>query len=194
MRRQDGQSWCPSGTCGPAARLTCDCVRALRTVGYTPRRPRLLRLVLRCGNVCVSRQYASVAGIAPRGRRRLGFFARLMRLDAALITPDAASYAAPTDHDLRGGWRAVEPVAGPLFVVFVRPLERLARACQAMVREELESPLTDDSVQGSWRLFLRRREGATSERSGVQPLPGVAAAAPPRRWSVALQYTRLLSA
>jgi hypothetical protein len=26
---------------------------------------------------------------------------RLMRLDAALMTPDASSYAALTDHDLR---------------------------------------------------------------------------------------------
>lgn len=38
---------------------------------------------------------------------------------------------------------------------------------------ELESPLTDDDVQGLWRLFLRRREGATTERYWV---PGVAAA------------------
>ena len=134
------------------AMLFCDRVRALRALGYTPRQLRFLRLVLRCGGVCVPRQYASHAGIAPGGRRCLGFFARLvrrghavrlrcghnrahvyhvhgraleaafgddasryrramspalvvvrlMRLDAALMTPDAASYAALTDHRSAG--------------------------------------------------------------------------------------------
>lgn len=267
------------------ATLFCDRVRALRALGYTPRQLRFLRLVLRCGGVCVPRQYASHAGIAPGGRRCLGFFARLvrrghaarlpcghnrahvyhihgrtleaafgedanryrramspalvvvrlMRLDAALITPDAVAYAALTDHDLRGDWRAMEPAAGPsngtseaprkgpgrlplihpvgvdrggavvfvclvteaspdrfrralqgllahlanvqawaLFVVFTAPLARHTRSYRTMVREELESPLTDEDVQGLWRLFLRRREGA--ERRDLPPLPGVAAA------------------
>lgn len=162
---------------------------------------------------------------------------RLMRLDAALMMPDAASYAALTDLDLRAGWRAIEPAtsvadrtsdaavighrrlplihpvgidctgrsvfvcliaeaspdrfrralqgllahlasvhAWSLVVVFTAPLARLVRPYQAMVREELESPLKEEDVQGLWRLFLRRREGATTERSGVRPLPGVAAA------------------
>lgn len=268
------------------ATLFCDRVLALRALGYTPRQLRFLRLVLRCGGVCVPRQYAGHAGIAPGGRKCLAFFARLvrrghaarlrcghnrahvyhvhggaleaafgddatryrramspalvvvrlMRLDAALMTPDAASYAALTDIDLRGGWRAIEPASGPtggpsaasatgprrlplihpvgidrggatvfvclvteaspdrfrralqgllahlatvhawaLFVVFVAPLTRLVRAYQRMVHEELESPLTDADVQGLWRLFLRRREGA-QERPGLPPLPGVAAA------------------
>jgi hypothetical protein len=161
---------------------------------------------------------------------------RLMRLDAALMTPDAPAYGALTDHDLRGGWRAIEPATGPkegpsapsatgprrlpliqpvgldhegatvfvclvteassdrfrralqgllahlatvhawsLFVVFTAPLARLTRAYQTMVREELESPLTDDDVQGLWRLFLCRREGA-AERAGWSNWPGVAAA------------------
>jgi hypothetical protein len=266
------------------ATLFCDRVRALRALGYTPRQLRFLRLVLRCGGVCVPRQYARYAGIAPGGRRCLGFFARLvrrghaarlpcghnrahvyhvhgraleaafgedanryrramspalvvvrlMRLDAALMTPDAVAYAALTDHDLRGGWWTIEPATGPthgpsaatatgprrlplihpvgidragrtvfvclvteaspdrfrralqgllahlatvqawaLFVVFTTPLARLRRAYEAMVRDELESPLTDDDVQGLRRLFLRRREGA--ERRDLPPLPGVAA-------------------
>jgi hypothetical protein len=265
--------------------LFCDRVRGLRALGYTPRQLRFLRLVLRCGGVCVPRQYAKLAGIAPGGRKCLGFFARLvrrghavrlrcehnlahvyhvhgraletafgdeasryrramspglvvarlMRLDAALMTPDAASYAALTDHDLRGRWRTMEPATGPtngssdeikkgprrlplihpvgidrggatvfvclvteaspdrfrralqgllahlavhawsLFVVFTAPLARLTRAYQTMVREELESPLTDEDVQGLWRLFLCRREGA-AERPGWSAWPGVAAA------------------
>jgi hypothetical protein len=161
---------------------------------------------------------------------------RLMRLDAALMTPDAASYAALTEQDLRGGWRAIEPPAGPsdgtsaapasrprrlplihpvgidsggrtvfvcliteakpdrfrralqgllahlatvhawsLFVVFTARLARLTRAYQTMACEELESPLTDDDVQGLWRLFLRRREGVAEGRE-LPPLPGVAGA------------------
>jgi hypothetical protein len=257
-----------------AAVLLCDRVRALRALGYTPRQPRFLRLVLRCGGVCVPRQYASLAGIAPGGRKCLGFFARLvrrgqavrlrcghnrahvyhvhgraleaafgedatryrramspalvvrrlMRLDAALMTPDAASFAALTDIDLRGGWRANEPAAGhgdgttaeakngprrlplirpvgidrvgaivfvcliteaspdrfrralqgilahladihrwELLVAFSAPLARLTRAYQTMVHEELESPLTEDDVQGLWRLFMCRRGGATEQ-------------------------------
>ena len=268
------------------ATLFCDRVRALRALGYTARQLRFLRLVLRCGGVCVPRQYASHAGIAPGGRRCTGFFARLvrrghavplrcghnrahvyhvhgraledafgddasryrramspalvvqrlMRLDAALMTPDASSYAALTDHDLRGGWREIEPATGPthgtseealkgprrlplihpvgidrggatvfvcliteaspdrfrralqgllahlatvpawsLFVVFTAPLARHTRAYQTMVREEIESPLSDDDVQGLWRLFLCRREGA-AERPGWSAWPGVAAA------------------
>ena len=268
-----------------AASLFCDRVRALRALGYTPRQLRFLRLVLRCGGVCVPRQYASLAGIAPGGRRCLGFFARLvrrghaarlrcghnrahvyhvhggaleaafgddatryrramspalvvrrlMRLDAALINQDAAAYAALTDIDLRGGWRAMEPAAGPadgraavsaagprrlplihpvgidrggatvfvclvteaspdrvrralqgflahltnvhawsLFVVFTAPLARLARAHQTMVDEELESPLTEDDVQGLWRLFMCRRDGA-AEQPFWSRWPGVAA-------------------
>ena len=267
------------------ATLFCDRVRALRALGYTPRQLRFLRLALRCGGVCVPRQYATLAGIAPGGRRCLGFFARLIRrghavrlrcehnrahvyhvhgraledafgddasryrramspalvmvrlmqLDAALMTPDAASYAALTDIDLRGDWRAVEPAAGPedgssaetkkgprrlplihpigiepggatvfvsliteaspdrfrralqgllarlatvhtrsLFVVFTAPLGRLTRTYRTMVREELESPLSDEDVQGLWRLFLRRQEGAHERRDLPTP-PGVAA-------------------
>lgn len=143
--------------------LLCDRVRALRALGYTSRQLRFLRLVLRCGGVCVPRQYARHAGIAPGGRRCLGFFGRLvrrghaarlpcghnrahvshvhgraleaafgedatryrrsmspglvvvrlMRLDAALMTPDAVAYRALTDVDLRGGWRTIEPATGP---------------------------------------------------------------------------------
>ncbi len=44
-----------------------------------------------------------------------------------------------------------------------------------MVREELESPLTEDDVQGLWRLFLRRREGSPRATDLPAP-PGVAAA------------------
>ncbi len=66
--------------------------------------------------------------------------------------------------------------AWALFVVFTAPLARLRRAYEAVVRDELESPLTDEDVQGLWRLFLRRREGA--ERRNLPPLPGVAAAGP----------------
>ena len=279
-------AWAHGGVPVMPATLFCDRVRALRALGYTPRQLRFLRLVLRCGGVCVPRQYASHAGIAPGGRKCLGFFARLvrrghavrlrcghnrahvyhvhgraldaafgddasryrramspalvvlrlMRLDAALMTPDAASYAALTDIDLRGGWRAIEPATGPddgsvsgdqegapsaaahppgghrsrgrdrvrvprhgglagplpagpagparaprqrstrgrCFVVFSAPLARLTRAYQTMVREELESPLTDDDVQGLWRLFLRRRDGAASSRFWSS-WPGVAA-------------------
>ncbi len=159
-----------------------------------------------------------------------------MRLDAALMTPDAASYAALTDIDLANGGRAIEPTGGPgertsaetkksprrlplihpvrvdrsgaivfvcliteaspdrfrralqsllahlatvhvwaLFVVFTPSLGRLTRAYQMMVHDELESPLSDDDVQGLWRLFLRWREGARTE-PWWQPLPGVAAA------------------
>jgi hypothetical protein len=267
------------------ATLLCDRVRALRALGYTPRQLRFLRLVLRCGGVCVPRQYATFAGIAPGGRKCLGFFARLvrrghavplrcghnrahvyhvhgraledafgddasryrramspalvvqrlMRLDAALMIPDASSYAALTDHDLRGGWREIEPATGPihgtseeafkgprrlplihpvgidrggatmfvcliteaspdrfrralqgllthlatvrswsLFVVFTAPLARLTRTYETMVREELESPLTDEDVQGLWKLFLRRREGAHERRDLPTP-PGIAA-------------------
>jgi hypothetical protein len=268
-----------------AATLLCDRVRALRALGYTPRQLRFLRLVLRCGGVCVPRQYATFAGIAPGGRKCLGFFARLvrrghavrlrcahnrahvyhvhgrafdaafgddasryrramspalavqrlMRLDAALMTPEAASYAALTDVDLRGDRRLIEPAAGPdvgssaettkgsrrlplihpvglepsgatvfvclvsealpdrfrparqgllahlatvhswsLFVVFTAPLARLTRTYQTMVREELESPLADEDVQGWWKLFLRRREGARERRDLPTP-PGIAA-------------------
>jgi hypothetical protein len=269
-----------------AAVLFCERVRALRALRYTSRQLRFLRLVLRCGGVCVPRQYATFAGIAPGGRKCLGFFARLvrrghavglrcghhrahvyhvhgraleaafgddalryrramspvlavirlMRLDAALMTPDAASYAALTEQELRGGWRAIEPPAGPsdgtsaapasrlrrlplihpvgidsggrtvfvclvteaspnrfrralqgllahlatvhawsLFVVFTARLARLTRAYQTMACEELVSPLTDDDVQGLWRLFLRRRGGVAEGRE-LPPLPGVAAA------------------
>ncbi len=268
-----------------AATLFCDRVSALRALAYTPRQLRFLRLVLRCGGVCVPRQYASLAGIAPGGRKCLGFFARLvrrghavrlrcghnrahvyhvhgraldaafgddatryrramspalvvarlMRLDAALMTPDAASYAALTDIDLRGGWRAIEPAAGhgdgrsektktgprrlplihpvgidregatvfvclvteaspdrfrralqgllahlanvdrwELLVAFSAPLARLTRAYQTMVHEELESPLTEADVQGLWRLFMCRRDGAT-EQPFWSRWPGVAA-------------------
>lgn len=267
------------------ATLFCDRVRALRALAYTPRQLRFLRLVLRCGGVCVPRQYASLAGIAPGGRKCLGFFARLvrrghavrlrcghnrahvyhvhgraleaafgedatryrramspalvmlrlMRLDAALMTPDAASYAALTDIDLRGDWRAIEPATGPddgssaearkgprrlplihpvgidragatafvclvteaspdrfrralqgllahlanvdrweLLVAFSAPLARLTRAYQAMVHEELESPLTEADVQGLWRLFMCRRDGAV-EQPFWSRWPGVAA-------------------
>lgn len=65
--------------------------------------------------------------------------------------------------------------AWSLFVVFTAPLARLTRAYQAMVHEELESPLSDDDVQGLWRLCLCRREGA-AERPGWSAWPGVAAA------------------
>jgi hypothetical protein len=61
-----------------------------------------------------------------------------------------------------------------LFVVFTAPVARLTRTCQTMVREELESPLTDEDVQGLWKLFLRRREG-THERRDLPTPPGVAA-------------------
>ena len=59
--------------------------------------------------------------------------------------------------------------AWALFVVFTAPLARLIPTYQAMVRDELESPLTADDVQGLLRLFLRRREGAT-ERPGLPSL------------------------
>jgi hypothetical protein len=268
-----------------AAVLFCDRFRALRALGYTLRQLRFLRLVLRCGGVCVPRQYASHAGIAPGGRRCLGFFARLVRrghavrlrcghnrahvyhvhgraleaafgddairyrramspalavlrlarLDAALMTPDAASFAALTDIDLGGRWRTIEPAAGqgdgtseetkngprrlPLIhpvgidrvgaivfvcliteaspdrfrralqgllahladihrweflVAFSAPLARLTRAYQTMVHEELESPLTEADVQGLWRLFMCRRDGAT-EQPFWSKWPGVAA-------------------
>lgn len=62
-----------------------------------------------------------------------------------------------------------------LLVVFTPSLGRLTRAYQMMVHDELESPLSDDDVQGLWRLFLRWREGARTE-PWWQPLPGVAAA------------------
>ena len=265
--------------------LFCDRIRALRALGYTPRQLRFLRLVLRCGGVCVPRQYASHSGIASGGRKCLGFFARLvrrghavrlrrghnrahvyhvhgraldaafgddascyrramspvlavlrvMRLDAALMTPDAASYAALTDIDLRGDRRAIEPATGPddgsssetpkgprrlplihpvgidragatvfvclvteaspdrfrralqgllahlanvdrweLLVAFSAPLARLTRAYQTMVHEELESPLTQADVQGLWRLFMCRRDGAV-EQPFWSRWPGVAA-------------------
>ena len=268
-----------------AATLLCDRVRALRALGYTPRQLRFLRLVLRCGGVCVPRQYASLAGIAPGGRKCLGFFARLVRrghavrlrcghnrahvyhvhgraleaafgedatryrramsptlvvrrlmqLDAALMAPDAAAFAALTDIDLGGGWRAIEPAAGhgggtseetrngprrlplihpvgidrvgaivfvcliteaspdrfrralqgllsnladihrwELLVAFSAPLARLTRAYQTMVHEELESPLTEADVQGLWRLFMCRRDGA-AEQPFWSRWPGIAA-------------------
>jgi hypothetical protein len=160
---------------------------------------------------------------------------RLMRLDAALMTPDAASFAALTDIDLGGGWRAIEPAAGhgdgipqetkngprrlplihpvgidrvgaivfvcliteaspdrfrralqallahlsdirrwEMLVAFSAPLARLTRAYQTMVHEELESPLTEDDVQGLWRLFMCRRDGA-AEQPFWSRWPGVAA-------------------
>ena len=43
-----------------------------------------------------------------------------------------------------------------------------------MVHEELESPLTEDDVQGLWRLFMWRRDGA-AERALLVKWPGVAA-------------------
>jgi len=59
-------------------------VRAIADYGFTERQARFLVLVMRHSGLCVKRQYAAFAGIAPGGEKCNGFFEKLVRRGYAI--------------------------------------------------------------------------------------------------------------
>jgi hypothetical protein len=146
-------------------------IRAVVDCGFTERQARFVVLVMRHAGVCIPRQYASFAGIANGGRRCNAFFDKLVKRGYAREIRCVHNrarvyhihhkplYFLIGEASSRYRRLSVAPT-WTIRIVFPRPLDHAHDAHQAVIHEELESPLHPVTISELQSYFELRLEAA----------------------------------